>query len=89
MSHSESLDLEIEILCKRLLQRTFGINIGDWIAVDSIADGSKRVQLEISHVDFYLNTLTLSGPVITQKGQVGKRINSIQIRLDGDMKDEY
>lgn len=78
---SESIELEMELLAKKLLYRAFGLTVGDWISTDSTWRPDKRVQLQIERVDYYNESITLSGPIITQKGDVGKRTESVQIRL--------
>jgi len=72
MSHlnkqNEAIELTIEELSKKLLYRTFGLTIGDWICTDSSWHEGRKVQLKIDRVDYYSNELILSGHIITQKG---------------------
>lgn len=83
----ERLELEMENLAKKLLNRAFGLSVGDWICTDSTWRVEKKIQLKIEQVDYYNKTITLFGPIITQKGQLGKTSKSIQIRLF--TKDEH
>jgi len=78
-----ALELEIEELCKKLLYRVFGLSIGDWI----ISTVRSPVQLQIERVSLYQNSIILSGPIITKKGEVGKREETIY--LDILPKDEH
>ncbi|MBA6390461.1 hypothetical protein H4J38_06650 [Colwellia sp. BRX10-3] len=93
MSHlnnkNEAIELTMEELSKKLLYRTFGLTIGDWICTDSSWHEGRKVQLKIDRVDYYSSTLTLSGLIITQKGEIGKREESIRINLCKGSEDEY
>ena len=72
-----ALELEIDELCKILLHRVFGLSIGDWVYYDARG----RIQLQIGSVSFYDNSIILSGPMITKKGEVGKREESIYLKV--------
>jgi hypothetical protein len=93
MSHLNNqnvvIELTMEELSKKLLYRTFGLTIGDWICTDSSWHEGRKVQLKIDRVDYYSSTLTLSGLIITQKGEIGKRTESIRIDLFRGSEDEY
>jgi hypothetical protein len=93
MSHlnkqNEAIELTIEELSKKLLYRTFGLTIGDWICTDSSWHEGRKVQLKIDRVDYYSNELILSGHIITQKGEVGKREESIRINIFKGSDDEH
>lgn len=78
-----ALEIEIDELCRKLLYRVFGLSIGDWI----YSEVRGRVQLQIESVSFYDNAIILSGPIITKKGEVGKREESIYLNIQS--KDEH
>jgi hypothetical protein len=78
-----ALELEIDELCKILLHRVFGLSLGDWVYYDARG----RIQLQIERVSFYDNSIILSGPMITKKGEVGKREESIYLNILS--KDEH
>lgn len=71
------LELEIEELCKKLLYRIFGLSIGDWV----ISSVRSPVQLQIQRVSFYQSSIILTGPIITKKGDVGKREETIYLDI--------
>jgi len=93
MSHlnnqNEAVELAMEELSKKLLYRAFGLTIGDWICTDSSWHEGRKVHLRIERVDYYSNEIILSGPIITRKGEVGKREESIRINLCKGSDDEY
>ena len=85
----EAIELTMEELSKKLLYRIFGLTIGDWICTDSSWHEGRKVHLRIERVDYYSNEIILSGPIITQKGEVGKREESIRINLCKGSDDEH
>jgi len=93
MSHlnnqNEVIELTMEELSKKLLYRTFGLTIGDWICTDSSWHEGRKIHLRIERVDYYSNEIVLSGPIITRKGEVGKREESIRINLCKGSDDEH
>ncbi|PKI12759.1 hypothetical protein [Colwellia sp. 12G3] len=79
----------MEELSKKLLFLTFGLTIGDWICTNSYWHDGRKVHFKIERVDYYPNEIILSGPIITQKGEVGKREKSIRINLCKGSGDEH
>lgn len=83
----DQLELDIRQLNRRLLRRCLAIRVGDWIISDGSDYSRKTVRLQVAEVDYYDKKLCISGPLITQKGEVGKRTESIYISVLPD--DEY
>jgi hypothetical protein len=78
---SELLEIELDDLAKQFLRKLLGLNIGDWINCYLSPKSTKRTQIKIEQVSFYNKHITLRGPNITKKGEVGKREESILMRV--------
>lgn len=81
---ARTLEHEIETLCKQLLWRLFSIMPGDWLY--SYSGRPKRGQSQIVYesASYEHGAVYVSGKAITQKGEVGKRDDSIVIWLKHD-----
>ncbi|WP_417582590.1 hypothetical protein [Nitrincola sp.] len=75
----EQTELELEALGKALLKRSFGARPGDWVVY--IDDQGRRRQVCVESVHYYAGKLVISGPNITQRGQLGKRQEYLMIPL--------
>ncbi|MEM5552573.1 hypothetical protein WNY63_17770 [Pseudoalteromonas neustonica] len=75
------LELEIEAAAKKLLFKIFDLSVGDWIVCDQSVYRDKQIQLQINQVSYYDRLLTLQGPIITKKGEQGKRTETINIQI--------
>ena len=83
-SSSDNLENEINSLCKQLLWRYFKILPGDWIYS---AEGSYKgtaIQLVFESISYHDGCIHISGANITQKGEIGKRGESLTIRIKSD-----
>lgn len=81
---AKELQREIDDLCKHLLWRYFSILPGDWLYSDE--GRSKRVPTQVVYesASYQDGLIFVSGRNITQKGELGKRYDSILIRLKND-----
>lgn len=75
------LELDISQLNRQLLRRCFEIRVGDWVTCNGSDYSRKTVRLQVEDVHYYDKKLCISGPIITQKGEVGKRTDSIHISV--------
>lgn len=80
--HYEQTELELETLGKALLKRSFGARPGDWVV--HLDDQGRRRQVCVESVHYYDGKLIISGPNITQRGQLGKRQEYLMIPLVPD-----
>lgn len=83
--HLEQTELELETLGKALLKRSFGARLGDWLI--HLDNHGLRRQICVESVSYFEGKLFISGPNITQRGQLGKRQESLIISLVND--DEF
>ena len=83
-SQAEAQERETELLCKQLLWRYLKILPGDWIHSNVGTYKNNPVQLVVDTVDFDSTHLHIRGTNITQKGEIGKRYESVSIRIKHD-----
>ena len=76
----QSMEAEMLSLSRAVLHKVFGISKGDWISCAQL-DDSTLTQLQYEHCDIYENTLNISGTAITKAGLLGKREQTISIKL--------
>ena len=75
----ELLEQEIEALNMRLLYQCLKVQSGDWVSSD--AARGKKLQLVVESASYSDGWLFIRGTNITQKGEVGKRVESIAIEV--------
>jgi hypothetical protein len=75
----EQLEQEIEALNIRLLYQCLKVQIGDWVSSD-VARG-KKLQLVVESASYADGWLSIRGTNITQKGEVGKRVESFTVEV--------
>ncbi|EAR55869.1 putative orphan protein [Photobacterium sp. SKA34] len=75
----EQLEQEIEALNMRLLYQCLKVQSGDWVSSD-VARG-KKLQLVVESASYSDGWLFIRGANITQKGEVGKRVESFTIEI--------
>lgn len=76
----ELLEQEIEALNMRLLYQCLKLKSGDWVSSDVEVSG-KKLQLVVESASYSDGRLFIRGTHITQKGEVGKRVESIAIEV--------
>jgi hypothetical protein len=81
---SEALESEVNLLCKQLLWRYFKILPGDWIYSEFGSYKGTPIQLVVEMISYSEGVIHISGPNITQKGELGKRGESLAIRVKSD-----
>lgn len=81
---TDDLQTEIDDLCKQLLWRYFSILPGDWIYSYEGRVNRAPSQLIYESASYQSGAVFVTGQNITQKGEVGKRVDSIVIRLKND-----
>lgn len=80
LSNMETLEKEMHTLSRAVLHKVFGVSKGDWISYLP-AKSTSLIQLQYDHCDIYECNLTMRGPSITKKGELGKREQVISIEL--------
>lgn len=73
-------ELSLESLCARLLYQSLQIALGDWVYFD-INRHRKPVQLVAESVSYHEGVIYINGSNITQKGEIGKRQESISFGI--------
>lgn len=81
---TNDLQIEIDDLCKQLLWRYFSILPGDWIYSYEGRANRAPSQLIYESASYQDGAVFVTGQNITQKGEKGKRVDSIVIRLKND-----
>lgn len=76
----EQLEQEIEALNMRLLYQCLKVQIGDWVSSD-VAICGKKLQLVVESASYSDGWLSIRGANITQKGEVGKRVESFTVEV--------
>lgn len=76
----EQLEREIEALNMRLLYQCLKVQRGDWVSSD-VAIRGKKIQLLVESASYSDGWLYIRGVNITQKGEVGKRVESFTIEV--------
>lgn len=80
LTKMHTLEEEMLSLSRAVLHKIFGISKGDWVSFLKTKSNS-LVQLQYEHCDIYDSSLTIRGPGITKKGELGKREQMISIEL--------
>jgi hypothetical protein len=83
-SLNEALESEVNSLCKKLLWRYFKILPGDWIYSAMGRYKGTPTQLIVETISYHDGCIHISGANITQKGEIGKRGESLTIRIKSD-----
>ncbi len=76
----EQLEQEIDALNMRLLYQCLKVQSGDWVSSD-VAIRGKKLQLVVESASYSDGWLSIRGTNITQKGEVGKRVESFTIEV--------
>jgi hypothetical protein len=80
LSKMQTLEKKMLTLSRVVLHKVFGVSKGDWISYLP-RNSTSLIQLQYEHCDIYECNLTMRGPGVTKKGELGKREQVITIEL--------
>lgn len=79
---TERLELEIEQIVLKVINRVFGVVYGDLIT--HIDTKNRTISLRFEHAYYYDKEITFSGTGVTKQGKLGKRHQSFSMKIMAD-----
>lgn len=79
---TERLELEIEQIVLKVINRVFGVVYGDLIT--HIDTKNRTISLRFEHAYYYDKEITFSGTGVTKQGKLGKRHQSFIMKIMAD-----
>lgn len=79
---TERLELEIEQIVLKVINRVFGVAYGDLIT--HIDTKNRTISLRFEHAYYYDKEITFSGTGVTKQGKLGKRHQSFIMKIMAD-----